>query len=220
MKSSEFFGKFRSSFVWWNIFAMVVVVVIIFAGVKYGLNIYTHHGEAIVVPDLRNMNCDKARLLLEQSNLNIVVSDSGYNKMLPADCILAQTPGCGSKVKAGHIIYVTVNSTSSPTISIPDIVDNSSMREAVAKLTAMGFRLTPPVHVPGEKDWVYGIMCRGRRVSTGDRLSTEVPLTLEVGSGTYDEDEDINYTEPEYDTGEEPAVDDFEEVTEPPSTMN
>ncbi|MGN1264116.1 MAG: PASTA domain-containing protein [Prevotella sp.] len=219
MKSSEFFGKFRSSFVWWNILAMIIVVVLIFVGVKYGLNVYTHHGEAVVVPDLRNMSSDKARLLIEQNKLNLVVSDSGYNKALPADCILAQTPGGGSKVKSGHVIYVTVNSTSSPTVSIPDLVDNSSMREAEAKLSAMGFKLLPPIYVPGEKGWLYGIICRGRRVSMGERLSTESPLTLEVGSGTYEDDEDIDYTEPEYDTGEEPDVDEFEVVTEPPSAM-
>ena len=60
---------------------------------------------------------------------------------------------------------MTVNSPSSPTFAIPDIVDNSSVREAEAKLTAMGFRLLPAQQVEGEKDWVYGIICRGRRVS-------------------------------------------------------
>lgn len=217
MKSREFFGKFLSGFLWGNILAMIIVVVLICVGVKYGLDIYTHHGEGIPVPNLKNLTYEKARRLLEQDGLGIVVSDSGYNKMLPADCILAQTPGYGSKVKAGHTIYVTVNSPSSPTLPLPDLVDNSSMREAEAKLTGMGFRLLDPQYVPGEKDWVYGIVCRGRRVNKGDRISIETPLTLLVGSGMYDEeDEDISYTDPEYDTGESGDTDDFEEVAEPP----
>ena len=216
MKLKVFFGKFASRYLWGNILAMAIVVVVICTGVKYGLEIYTHHGEGIPVPDLRNMTFTKAKMLLDQDGLNIVVSDSGYNKLMPADCILAQSPGSGSKVKAGHTIYVTVNSPSSPSFAIPDLADNSSAREAEAKLTAMGFKLLEPLHVPGEKDWVYGIECRGRRVGTGDRVSIETPLRLVIGSGTYDdEDDDISYTEPEIDTGEASDIDDFEEVTDP-----
>ena len=142
----------------------------------------------------------------------------GYNKKLPEDCILAQSPGEGTKVKEGHMVYVTVNAPSSPTFAIPDIVDNSSYREAMAKLTAMGFRLSPTQYVTGEKDWVYGILCRGRRVSNGDRVPIDYPLTLMVGSGTYDDSSDVDYVDSNYsnDVMGDGDVDDFEEVTEPP----
>ena len=158
--------------------------------------------------------------MLVEKGLNIVVSDSGYNKALPADCILAQVPGHGQKVKEGHTIYVTVNSPSSPTFAIPDIVDNSSLREAEAKLTAMGFRLMPTQRVTGEKDWVYGILCRGRRVSNGDRVPIDNPLTLMVGSGAYDDSDSIDDVGSNYsiDMTDEGDVDEFEEVTEPPVT--
>lgn len=217
MKLKEFFGKFASAYLWGNILAMVIVVVLLCIGVKYGLESYTRHGEGIPVPDLRNMSYERAKALLEQDGLDIVVSDSGYNKALPAECILVQSPAAGVKVKSGHIIYVTVNSPSSPTFAIPDIIDNSSMREAVAKLTAIGFRMLEPEYVAGEKDWVYGVVSRGRRLNAGDRVSVEDPLRLVVGSGMIDDDsDDIRYTDPEYDTGES-DFDDFEEVSEPPS---
>ena len=121
-------------------------------------------------------------------------------------------------VKEGHTIYVTVNAPSSPSFAIPDVVDNSSYREAEAKLTAMGFKLLPPKKVMGEKDWVYGIVSRGRRVSTGDMVSIDSPLTLMIGSGMYDqEEEELDYVEPGYQqfmqSGDD--VDEFEEVTEP-----
>ena len=220
MEAKEFFGKFASGFLWGNILAMVLVVVALAFGVKYGLDAYTHHGEGIEVPELKGIRYQKAYLLLEGKGLNIVVSDSGYNKALPADCILAQMPGPGQKVKEGHTIYVTVNSPSSPTFAIPDIVDNSSLREAEAKLTAMGFRLSPTQRVTGEKDWVYGILCRGRRISNGERIPIEYPLTLIVGSGTYDESADVDYVDGGYSTNmtNEDEVDEFEEVTESPAT--
>ena len=218
MNAKVFFKKVCNRFLLLNLLAMVVVVVLLCLGVGYGLDLYTHHGEGIEVPELKGMRYQKACLLLEEKGLNIVVSDSGYNKTLPADCILAQMPGHGQKVKEGHTIYVTVNSPSSPTFAIPDIVDNSSLREAEAKLTAMGFRLAPTQRVTGEKDWVYGILCRGRRVSNGDRVPIDYPLTLMVGSGTYDESADVDYVDSgsSLDMSDEDDVDDFEEVTEAP----
>lgn len=216
MKAKEFFGKLISGYLWGNLLAMAIVVVALCFGVKYGLEFYTRHGEGIEVPRLVNMTGSDARLLLSEQGLELVVTDSGYNKRLPADCILAQSPGPGMKVKAGHIIYVTINSPSSPSFAIPDIIDNSSYREAEAKLLALGFKLLPPRRILGEKDWVYGIMSRGRRVSTGDRVSIDAPLTLLIGNGMYGED-DIDYMDPVDDPLETIGneADEFEEVDAP-----
>ena len=217
MKAKEFFGKFCSLYLWGNLLAMVLVIVGLCLGVKYGLEAYTHHDEGIEVPALVNMRADNARVLLIEKGLELMVADSGYNKRLPADCILAQSPGAGTKVKEGRIIYVTINSPSSPSFPIPDLIDNSSYREAEAKLTAIGFKLLPPKRITGERDWVYGILCRGHHVNTGDHVSIESPLTLIIGNGQYGEDEDIDYTEPEAFDGDftDSETDEFEEVTEP-----
>ena len=214
MEAKEFFGKFASGFLWGNILAMVLVVVALALGVKYGLDTYTHHGEGIEVPKIEGMVYQNARAMMEERGLNVVVTDSGYNKRLPAGSVLLQNPGPGMKVKAGHTIYVTVNSPSSPTFAIPDVVDNSSYREAEAKLVAIGFKLDPPQQVEGEKDWVYGILCRGRRVSTGDRISIDSPLTLLIGNGHYSSDEEIDYIEPEPQDVQGGETDEFQEIVE------
>lgn len=194
MSISKMIGKIADWRFWAHLLAMLLVMLLFCIGVKVGLDIYTRHGQEVEVPNLMNMSFDQAKLLLDEYDLNIQVADSGYNKRMPADCILAQMPGATAKVKAGHIIYVTVNSPSSPTVTIPDIIDNSSLREAEAKLAAMGFKLLPPKRIVGEKDWVYGIISRGRRVGTGDRVSTDAPLTLIVGTGGYEaEEDDMDY---------------------------
>ena len=216
MKTKEFFGKFCSKFLIWNLIAMALVVILLVVGVNYGLDWYTHHGESIRVPNIEGMRIDKARETMEECGLEIVVTDSGYNRRLPADCVLTQNPGAGLTVKSGHIIYVTINSSNSPSVAIPDVVDNSSYREAEAKLISLGFKVLPPQYVTGEKDWVYGVSCNGRKVSTGERVSIEQPLTLLVGSGQYSADEELNVV------GDDDAmmqsgdgeVDDFEEVKE------
>jgi beta-lactam-binding protein with PASTA domain len=214
MKAKEFFGKFASVYLWGNLLAMLIVIVLLCVGVKYGLDWYTHHGEGVVVPKVEGMDYAKARSLIEDHGLNVMVSDSGYNKSMAANSILIQNPGAGTTVKLGHTIYVTVNSPSSPSFAIPDIVDNSSYREAEAKLMALGFKLTPPQEVAGEKDWVYGVLCRGRRVSAGDHVSIDNPLTLMIGSGTYDSDEEFDYIEPEYRFMESGNIEELEEAAE------
>ena len=216
MKTKEFFGKFCSKFLFWNLIAMALVVILLVVGVNYGLDWYTHHGESIRVPNIEGMRITKAREMMEECGLEIVVTDSGYNRRLPADCVLTQNPGAGLTVKSGHTIYVTINSSNSPSVAIPDVVDNSSYREAEAKLISLGFKVLPPQYVTGEKDWVYGVSCNGRKVSTGERISIEQPLTLLVGSGQYGADEELNViggddTMMQSGDGE---VDDFEEVTE------
>jgi len=221
MKTKEFFGKFASLYLWGNLLAMGIVVVLLLVGLKYGLDLYTHHGEGISVPNVKGMGYERAYNTLKACGLGIEVSDSGYNKRLPADCVLEQSPGKGVIVKSGHIVYVTINQPSSPLATLPDIIDNSSEREARAKLTAMGFKLTETKYVHGEQDWVYGVMAGKRNIYTGDRVPIDEKLTLVVGDGKFDmESPDIDYIDGVFvdgpveqtDTAEE--EDDFVEMPE------
>ena len=47
MTLSEFINKFKSKYLWGNLIAMFLVFVLLCVGVKFGIDIYTHHGEAI-----------------------------------------------------------------------------------------------------------------------------------------------------------------------------
>ena len=198
MTSSEFINKFKSKYLWGNLGAMFLVLVLLCVGVKFGIDIYTHHGEAIRVPDIRYKNINDATRILDDAGLEIVVSDTGYVRSLPADSILKQTPAFGEVVKSGHIIYVTINSNHSPRITIPDVIDNSSLREAMAKLTAMGFKLGSPEYIPGEEDWVYGILVKGRHVVAGDKVSIDDVLIIQVGNGQRDTTDSFDMVDPVY----------------------
>ena len=198
MTSSEFINKFKSKYLWGNIGAMILVLVLLCVGVKYGIDIYTHHGEAIRVPDIRYKNIDDATHILDDAGLDIVVTDTGYVRSLPPDVILEQTPVFGEVVKSGHVIYVTINSDHSPRITIPDVIDNSSLREAMAKLTAMGFKLGTPEYIPGEEDWVYGILVKGKHVVAGDKVSIDDVLIIQVGNGQRDTTDSFDMVDPVY----------------------
>ena len=208
MTSSEFINKFKSTYLWGNLLAMVVVVALLCVGVKYGIDLYTHHGEAIAIPDIRHKSFEDAQRILDDAGLEIEVTDTGFVRNLPPDCILEQTPAPGERVKSGHVIYVTINAGHTPTITIPDVIDNSSLREAMAKLTAMGFKLGPPQYIAGEEDWVYGILVKGRHVVAGDKVSIDAVLTIQVGNGQRDAGDSVNFVDPIH------HQDEFEEESE------
>lgn len=215
MDVKVFFGKFVSGYLWGHLLAMTLVIVGLCFGVKYGLAIYTHHGEGIALPNLRGMSYAKAIEMMEEQGIYVVANDTGYNKKMEAGCVLMQTPGAGTKVKEGRTIFVTINSTSSPAVKIPDIIDNSSFREAQAKLTALGFRLLEPKVIDGERDWVYDVQAGGRSLQQGDMVPIETPLTLVIGNGMIGEEseEDMMLDMPD---STDMETDDFEEVTERP----
>lgn len=189
MKLHEFFSKLGSKIIWWNLFAMFLVIVGVAVGVWIGLEKYTLHGEEVCVPNVKGLSVGQARRTIERVGLIAVVADSGYNKALPSGTVLEQTPMNDNRVKPGREIYLTINTTRTPTITLPDIADNSSLREAQARLTAMGLKLSPPEYIEGEKDWVYGVKYRGRNIFNGDRIPIESELTLQVGRGDYGNDD-------------------------------
>lgn len=207
MKTGEFFGKLFSGKIWANLGAMALVVVVLCVGVKFGIDLYTHHGEEIEIPDLRHKSFADAEHLLSQRGLRIAISDTGYVRTLPPDCILEQTPSAGHNVKAGRTIYVVINSSSTPTLTLPDIIDNCSYREARAKLMAMGFKVGPTEFIAGEKDWVYGVKSKGIMLHNGQKVPVNDIIILQVGDGMRDMDDSVLYEDPDmYEYGTEDSI--------------
>ena len=185
-----FFKKLFSAYLWGNLLAMAAVAALVLFLLWKGLALYTNHGETVEVPSLVGMQESDAMYTLERLGLRGVVADSAFNKGKPTGCILDQQPNAGAKVKSGREIRLTINSAQTPTLPLPDVADNSSLREAQAKLTAMGFKLGPVEYIPGDKDWVYGVKSRGRNVYSGERVPLDVPLILQVGNSSVDEELD------------------------------
>ena len=164
MTFKEFFHKLTSRYLWGNLIAMALVLVALVLGLFLFLNAYTHHGETVVVPDLRGQRCEVAINRLRQLGLRAEIADTGYNALLSADAILDQNIPPGGRVKLDRLLLLTINSAEPRPIVLPDIADNSSLREARMRLEVLGFKLA------------------------GDRLNVNIPLTLVVGDGVTVDD--------------------------------
>jgi hypothetical protein len=182
MISLKDFFSFKNNKVFWvNLIAMPIVVICIIFGVLHWLDVYTHHGESIIVPNVNGLPLEEAEKELGKKKLTQEVVDSNYVKGLPAGAVLEQKPVAGAKVKIGRTIYLTINTGEVPKVAIPDIIDNSSYRQAEARLRAMGFKLTEPEYIEGEKDWIYGVKYNGKELTSGEKIPREAVLTLCVG---------------------------------------
>lgn len=183
MTIKEFFSFRTNRFFWLNILAMpVVLIILVFVTLRW-LDAYTRHGEGVMVPDVKHKPVAEALSILEAQDLQGQVADSTYVKTLPPGCVLEYNPPMNQKVKKGRIIYLTVNTQNVPLMDLPDVADNSSLREAEARLLAAGFKLMPNDTVPGEKDWVYGVKMGGRVLRQQEKVPQGAYLTIVVGDG-------------------------------------
>ena len=206
METKTFIHKRFSKYLIFNLLAMLIVVVLVAVALSFGSAIYTQHGKEISVPEVLNKRFEDAEKIMETAGLQIAVSDTGYNRLLPPGCILHQTPAAGQKVKNGRIIYVSINSSKKPTLVVPDIIDNSSLREATARLKILGFKVGEPRMIAGEKDWVYGILCRGKSLAVGDHVPLDAMVVLQVGNGAYDGGDDFGFLDPDIEAADDGIV--------------
>ena len=179
MTIKEFFSFKTNKYFWVNIIAMIVVMVVMIFGVLKWLDIHTHHGESVVVPDVKGMTVEEATKMFRNHGLVYVISE---------------------QVKEGRTVYLTVNTLDVPLRAIPDVADNSSLRQAQAKLLNAGFKLNQIQLVNGEKDWVYGVKYQGRQLAAGEKIPLGASLTLMVGDGSGDMSEEEDSVDVSVDT--------------------
>lgn len=161
---------------------MAVVVLVVFITMR-GIRSYTEHGIGVVVPDITNMQEHEAIEKLAQHDLVGITDGYVYIKGRKVGEVTAQRPHADATVKRGRKVYLTISSGNQPMVSIPNIIDNSSVRQAEAQLIAIGFKLTEPEYTSGNVDWVYGVSYKGRELRRGELVPEGSELTLIIGGG-------------------------------------
>ncbi len=166
-----------------NLFLMAIVSSGIIYGVLSWLDSYTHHNQAVVVPDVKGMTLEDAAQFFQDNKLRYNVIDSVFSKDVMPGSIVELVPGVGSKVKEGRIVFVTINALTSQMAVIPDVED-LSFRQAYALLKARGFSSVEIEYVPGNyKDLVMGVELNGRNLLKGEHVLLSAHLVLKVSSG-------------------------------------
>ena len=176
------------NFIWGNpyirtILLAVGILFLLITITLWGIRIYTQHGKAVVVPDVKGLQVSEAAPFLEKNTLRYEVIDSSFIKSAIPGSIIEITPPAGTKVKENRIVYLTINAFSTQMFIIPDIKD-LSQRQAVAMLSAIGFEHIYVELVDGAfRDLVVGLKANGKEVEAGDKLPISSRLTVLVSSG-------------------------------------
>ncbi len=166
---------------------MLLLAAVLVASGYYALQYYTHHGESVEVPDVRDKNTQEAIRILKDAGLAVEVSDTDYVATKRPDIILEQSLAAGMTVKPGRVVHLTINAAHPLPHALPDIADNSSMRQAQALLTSMGFDSVRVEWRNGDKEWVYAVKVGGKEVTAGTRINTDQIIVLVVGNGKLNE---------------------------------
>ena len=224
MTISEFFKKIFSRMLFGNCLGIVITTIVLaFASLLF-INLYTHHGREVIVPNVCGLNQDVAQKKLEALGLRMEVTDTGYVYNAAPFSVLEQNLKPGDKVKPGRIVLITINANGPRQIAIPDIADNCSRREAEDKLRVLGFKLGATEYIQGDPEWVYGVKVNGRNVTTGTKVSVTSPITLVVGSGgsteEYNGNDSLDYIKNAPREEEDEIIEEGGGATETHSTTN
>ncbi len=166
-----------------TILLAVLVLILLVWLVLCWLNVYTQHGKAVTVPDVKGLKVEEAAKFLDKNTLRYEVIDSAFIKNAAPGSIVEMSPKAGTRVKESRIVYLTVNAFSTQMFTIPEVRD-LSQRQATSMLSAIGFENVNVQSVPGQyRDLVVGLKYSGREVKTGEKLPANSRLTLEVSSG-------------------------------------
>jgi len=166
-----------------NIAAVVAVTVLLVILIFWWLNVYTKHGDSVVVPDVKGVTVREAIPFLKSKGLRYEVVDSIYAKNKKPGVICEQIPRPNSTVKPNRIVFLTINSFSSRQIVLPDVRD-LSQRQAEVVLQNAGFTTSVMLVSSNFKDLVIRVKKGDAVVYPGTKFIDGTRLTLEVGDGS------------------------------------
>lgn len=192
MSKKKINKKFPGNNVFLNLIAIAVVGVLLVVSTLYFLNIYTRHGQNIIVPDLNGLQADEAEQMLRSKGLSALVIDSIFKLDAVPGAVIDQTPRAGNKVKEGRSIYITIYSYNPQQISIPELVDYSS-RQAISLLNSIGFSDIIIEEIPAEYNGlVMSVEYKGRKLLADELIPAGSTIKLIVGKSGYDEFDEFN----------------------------
>ena len=158
-------------------------------GAMIFLDFWTLHGSTAVVPQIRNLSYEEARLRLAANDLSIEINDSVYRDSIAPGIVVESWPKAGAVVKKGRQVYVTTTAFSPKqvTISMP-LSGNVSSRQAISYLRGIGITDIRIESVPSEfPDLVMGARYGDTPLHVGSVIPVTSVVTLSVGIGPVEE---------------------------------
>lgn len=160
---------------------LILCVVFIF------LRIYTRHGQALSVPDLKGLSLEEADSVLASKKLRLQVVDSVFNLNAIRGSVIEQNPQAEFKVKENRTIFLTINAFNPEIIPMPEVV-GVSLRQASAILETAGLKTGRLTYVPDiAVNNVLQQKYMGNVIEEGDSIAKGSEIDLVLGRGLSNE---------------------------------
>jgi beta-lactam-binding protein with PASTA domain len=171
-----------------QLFKAIVLTLFFVLVLYFYLNITTNHNKYINVPELKGINLNKAKVILEENNLSYIILDSAlYNPDYPKFSVLEQLPKSNSQVKKNRKIYLTLNPSNYGKVSVPNIIQ-ITQRSANSSLLASGLEIGDVSYENNiGKDMVLEILFNGNKLNIGDMVPKKSKIDLILGNGKTEE---------------------------------
>ncbi|MCL3779676.1 PASTA domain-containing protein [Prolixibacteraceae bacterium JC049] len=156
-------------------------------GTLQALDVYTHHGEKVVVPNLKGLTLSQVKKATSNRTLRFAIIDSSYSKKAKPGSVMGQKPEAGFEVKQNRTIYLTMAAVNPEKVSMPNLTD-VSLRQAKTMLDGVGLALDSVIYKPSQYvGLVLDQMLADKIVTTGDKVLKGAGITLVVGEGLSNE---------------------------------
>ncbi len=155
----------------------------LFLAVVFFLKFYTRHDEAIQIPDLKGKSEAEARAILDDLDLEMVVTDSLFVATAAPGTVRDQSPKPGSMVKDGRVIFISIFKRTPPMVPI-NVKEGDHIQIASLRLTNKGIKFQIK-YAPNNSmiGVVMKVEYKGRNLKYGELLEHGQTVVLTVGEG-------------------------------------
>lgn len=178
------FFRFLVSRTFWKHFGIMAgsaLLLILFTFI--GLKIYTKHGKAYAVPDLRGLTVEEAEMVTNARKLSLKVADSVFMSHEERGKVIDQNPSPNFRVKENRTIFLTINAMNPERIPVPDVT-GVSLRQARALLETQGLEVGKLIYVPDIAiNNVLRQQYRGGDIQPGEMIIRGDSIDLVLGEG-------------------------------------
>ena len=158
---------------------MVLLVLVIFLG---SLGILTRHNKILRIPSVAGKSMTEATKVLSDQGFEVQIQDSVYIDTIPPLTVIKQFPEPDAAVKMNRTVYLTVNRSVPPLITMPRLV--GSFRNAVLILKQFGLKLGDTSYRPDfAKNSVLSQLYEGEEIRPGTKIPMGSTISLVLGSG-------------------------------------
>lgn len=175
------------SFLNWKVVINLLIAIGLFLGLIFGtfrwLEVYTHHGKEVPVPNVVDMPVHQAVKVLEDLGLAVEVDSFKYEPKYKPLSVLQIYPTAGSRVKEGRAIILKVNPKTWAKVEVPDVLDKYKGL-AFSRLSLVGLKVGDTIYEANiQKDAVIRMEMNGEEIKPGTLLSKFSVIDLVIGSG-------------------------------------